>query len=329
MSASYKKIDYRVRSAKHVERAIFVDTFKNIPFYRIADYQYVGLGSLFFVDFRLFHKALGFGKMVSIERGDGGDHNRFTYNQPYSCLDMEFGETSAILPKIDYTVPTIVWMDYDGELSSDVLSDVNLLSNKLLGGSFLAVTVNCNELKRKAKNSSSQAKDIDLLTDAVGQDRVPPGTKAGTLNKKGTRNAYYEILVNEIKSALVTKNASLPDAEKIHFQQVFFLHYKDGADMMTVGGFFVTEDQKEMFSNSSYLEQIYFSESNDSIPIEVPVLTTKEILALEKVAPNADMDAIQDQLPDDFPIKEIPPGDIERYLKSYRYLPNYVSAEIS
>jgi hypothetical protein len=329
MSASYKEIDYRIRAAKHVERAIFADSFKNIPFQPVADYQYVGMGSVFFVDFRLFHKALGIKQMISIERGDGGDRDRFVYNQPFSCLTLKFGETTTILPELDFAGPTIAWMDYDSELQADILSDVRLLSNKMQSGSFLGVTVNCSSLKNRAKNTSGGKTARDLLVALVGEEKVPAGIKAGDLDPKGTATTYYQIMVNDINNILLSRNTSLPEDAQLKFQQVFFLRYADGAEMMTLGGFFLNQKDQAIFSGSNYKNQAYYSETDQYITIEVPKLTMKEILVLEQYAPDNNIESLEELVPDDFPFLQIPQVQIERYLKSYRYLPNYVSAEIN
>ena len=66
MAASYRKIDYRVRPAKAVERKMFVEILRKLSeFGRLEGYRYVGLGSLYFSDFKLFHRVLGFDSMIS------------------------------------------------------------------------------------------------------------------------------------------------------------------------------------------------------------------------------------------------------------------------
>ena len=67
MPGTFKKIDYRLRPAKHAERVMLVDLFRRMRFAPIETYQYIGFGSVAFVDFRMVHKELGIKGLVSIE----------------------------------------------------------------------------------------------------------------------------------------------------------------------------------------------------------------------------------------------------------------------
>ena len=67
LSASYLKVDYNLRPAKQIERRMILDTFHNLGTvgFPIRDYKYVGFGSIYFVDFAMFHKLLGIRKLLS------------------------------------------------------------------------------------------------------------------------------------------------------------------------------------------------------------------------------------------------------------------------
>src|SRR5205085_262730 len=109
----------------------------------LADYQYVGFGSPFFVDFRLFHRRLAIAKMVSIEHEV--DHKpRFTLNKPFDCVKMLWGESSEKLAEVDWSRPTIVWLDYDYRLKQSVLTDLDQIVDKAKHGDCLLVTVDAD-----------------------------------------------------------------------------------------------------------------------------------------------------------------------------------------
>lgn len=59
MAGSFNKIDYRLRPAKHAERVMLCDLLRRMRFSSLESYQYVGFGSVAFVDFRMIHRALG------------------------------------------------------------------------------------------------------------------------------------------------------------------------------------------------------------------------------------------------------------------------------
>jgi hypothetical protein len=68
MPGSYREIDYRVRPGKQAERLMMVEAFRHLRFSAVGSYQYVGLGSVYFSDFKLVHRALGTTRMISIEK---------------------------------------------------------------------------------------------------------------------------------------------------------------------------------------------------------------------------------------------------------------------
>ena len=122
MAESYKKIDYRLRPAKNVERKMLAEAFNRLSkFAPVNSYRYIGMGSLYFSDFILFHRSLGFQKMISIEAEEKEpQQERFKFNKPFNCVDIKFGFTSKILPNLNWDTRDVIWLDYDGKLNLDV-----------------------------------------------------------------------------------------------------------------------------------------------------------------------------------------------------------------
>ncbi|HGB1823876.1 TPA: O-methyltransferase, partial [Salmonella enterica subsp. enterica serovar Bahrenfeld] len=68
MANTGRKIDYRIRPAKNIERKMIRDVLLRLsPFGIFSDYQYIGFGSKYFTDFIIMHKYLGIDDMISIE----------------------------------------------------------------------------------------------------------------------------------------------------------------------------------------------------------------------------------------------------------------------
>ena len=134
MAPSYRSIDYRIRPSKHVERVMLCEAFRRLRFHVLEDYKYVGLGSVFFADFRIIHRSLGITRMLSIEKQEN-DSARFEWNKPYSGIEMLFGETEQRLSDVDFSEPTIIWLDYDGPLTRSVISDIRHVAHAASHGS--------------------------------------------------------------------------------------------------------------------------------------------------------------------------------------------------
>ena len=71
------------------------------PIARVDTYRYVGFGSTYFSDFSLIHRALGITDLVSIER-ETDKRDRFELNRPYGSIELMFGESTELLPELDW-----------------------------------------------------------------------------------------------------------------------------------------------------------------------------------------------------------------------------------
>jgi hypothetical protein len=141
------KIDYRIRPAKSVERKMLCEAWGKLGAFRaLSGYRYVGFGSAFFTDFMLVHRVLGIHDMVSIEK-NAQHSERFEFNKPFRCIQMEFGTATERLPFIDLkNKPAIVWLDYEVMLNEVILNDIQTVVGRLVSGSSLVVCVNADIL---------------------------------------------------------------------------------------------------------------------------------------------------------------------------------------
>ena len=125
--------NYEIRPCKFVERRMLLASLYQIVINMRQEYQYVGFGGLMFTDFKLFHKELSVDSMYSIEGSFTPE--KLEFNKPFSCIKILHGLSTNMLLKIDLSKPSIVWLDYDGVLTMDVFTDINILFNSLPHGS--------------------------------------------------------------------------------------------------------------------------------------------------------------------------------------------------
>ena len=93
MDRSYEKVNYLFRLKKQIERKLIIETLQSIdPTIGIKRYHYVGLGSIYFADFILFHKYLNIKKMTSID-DKSEDEERFRFNRPFGFIDFKISNT--------------------------------------------------------------------------------------------------------------------------------------------------------------------------------------------------------------------------------------------
>lgn len=312
---SYELINYSLRPAKHIERKMMLEVIRTLSvFGSLTAYRYIGFGSIYFSDFYLFHKQLGINEMISVEK-EQGDEGRFNFNRPFSCIQIQFGYSTDILPSLSWDTRTIIWLDYDGTLNKDVIADIRFASSNLAMGSMLIITVNAEPEK-----DTNAERGVDLLRDRVGENNLPVGIENRDLRKWGTAAAYRRIITNQIHEALSDKNGVRRKGNKVLYQQLFHFNYADGMKMLTVGGILYDEGQRSLFPLAHIEETFPFVKTGEEpYLIRVPNLTYREIRHLDKLLPG-DKSSLEKEA-------NIPQQDVEYYAKTYRYFPTFAETD--
>ena len=136
---SYLKVPYDLRIAKQIERRMIIDGLQILSCagFPIADYQYTGLGSIFFVDFIMFQKFLGIHRMLSIEFSKK-IRKRVKFNRPLGSIRTEHGRIGDFIPHLNKDLKHFVWLDYDYPIDENVITDVILATSELPCASILS-----------------------------------------------------------------------------------------------------------------------------------------------------------------------------------------------
>ena len=311
---SFEKVDYTVRPAKNIERKMFAEMFARLRVFRpLESYTYVGLGSTFFSDFVLFHKLLGITRMVSIEKLT--EHSeRVTFNKPYGCIEVEFGETTDTLPRLDWSQPAIVWLDYDDDLDRRKLQDLIYLAQNLPSSSFLLVTLPSFPKTFQAGDPPVLRERLDTMRSILG-DLVPDYLQPrDTGDLPGVQRRIANSVVNE---ALAARNAAAPEFERVEYKQTLYFRYADSTDMVTLGGLFLTKTDSRKAARSRLRDLPFYRPSTLHYHLDPPKLTVKERHYLDQQLPQEG--AACPGVPDRF---------VEEYTRLYRYFPFFVEAEV-
>lgn len=337
MAGSYRFINYSLRPAKTVERKMLSDIFRRLSvFDKIENYGYIGFGSTYFSDFSLFHKDLSINNMISIEK-DKENAERFEFNKPYSCIELKFDSSTSILPNIDWINKKIVWLDYDDPFNSDMLLDLNTFISEACAGSMIVMSFNANvdtlpsELMVNPANKNQELieyrmKKLEERFDAL---KIPININGTQLNLKGIPKVYYQIFIDELKSAIKQRNYRTPKENQLEFIPLINFVYSDGAQMQTVGGIIIDSSQKDQFDKARFYDLPFVKVDETSFQIEVPNLTYKEIRHLDSIIHN-ECDLESGELKRNGALKEagIPPSDVKKYVRIYRYFPTFAESFI-
>lgn len=326
MSGSYRIINYALRPAKAIERRMLCAAFKRLyPFQRIETYRYVGLGSIYFTDFQLLHRELGITDMLSIEK-DVNARACFTFNRPYKCIRLRFATSTEVLSTLRWGRRTILWLDYDDRLDRAILGDIATACLRATSGSVVVMSVNAHPDPEPSKEDrdlyeEQTGKRFDLgdyrlrIAKALLGDKLPAGTSGANLRGQELGKVFREIIHNQIVEQLSIRNALLPPKQKLAYRQLFHFRYRDGAQMLTVGGVLFRAADERNVAACGFDTLPFIRSGPEPCSIHAPCLTAKEIRHLNS------------QLPTKSSVKlraaGVPDADIRRYAEVYRYFPTF------
>lgn len=309
---SFDAVNYAIRPNKAVERKIVFSGLVQLSrIFDLSAYQYLGLGSLWFIDFILAHKVLGIESMTSIEQ-DAIGYERCEFNRPLGCISVIHGESTLVIPTLDLANrPCIAWFDYDSSIDGPVLLDIKMLAAKCAPGSVVIVTINAklDDLPRKDETDASITAETSLRR--IAGDLVPTPLPPKALQRSNYPKLLCEIVVNQFQDATV--NSGRPES----FVKLFDLAYSDGTPMITVGGIVAAADKVEE------IRRVVDSPAWEGIvpkTIAIPPLTAKEKMALDRMmpTPTSPTDAQMEQI--GFKLKR---EQIDAYHKHYRHYPMF------
>jgi hypothetical protein len=302
---SYRKVAYDLRPAKQIERRMIVDALQVLSEggFRIRDYQYTGFGSVYFVDFILFHRLLGLTRLLSVEI-DKGIEKRVWFNKPFSQVAIQIAPISSVIPKLDMDLRHLLWLDYDVKINKSVIEDTVLAATRLTPGSILLLTVDAEP------PAGSGPEEWRMQYESEVGDFLPYGLRTEDFGQGDLPHINAQILFNAIRNGIVARS-------NIDFKPLFNFEYRDGHRMVTVGGIFASPTEASMLNgcNFSHAEYLRTHTSARPWPIEVPRVTRRERAYLDQFMP-----APLGWSPPDF---ELETEDIENYRRIYRYFPLY------
>lgn len=311
---SFRSIHYVLRPAKNVERKLIADTVVRLGrMMDTASLRYIGLGSVYFADFSMYHRRLGFSEMHSIEveaKDSPEIQARCEFNKPFS-INLHFDHSSEVLPRLTWDRQSMVWLDYDDPLTGEMLSDLEYVVGATLDPSIVLVSVNVQagpDIGRRKR-----------LIDEVGEDYMPSWARNdAALAQDNYRKAVKQIITSKIDEVLRDRNGVLSRDQKIHYRQLFNYSYQDGAKMLTVGGILYRSSFQEMVDACKLDELAHVKTGDKSFEITIPLLTIRERLHLDS------------QIPIGQPLSApgLDPEQLSSYARLYRHLPAFLDAEL-
>lgn len=309
MSDSGRQINYQTRPAKCVERKILCELLEkfNTPI-PIHNYRYIGFGSFYFSDFVLFHNTLHMNNMISIEKSENKD--RYLFNNPYKCISLLFCDAEeALLKTIDFSETStkdFIWLDYDANFQESMVRDIINASHRVNSGSFIFLTFNPSIPKDEEENR------LPFLR--ANFEEYLPKISEKDITSESIPRIIYSIVDSAVQKAIYTRN--IIESDPISAHSIFFIKYKDGAVMLTVGYYYANEKDWDLVKD--HLQEIPWT-TTAGVPrsLTIPNLTRSEIRELNKCLPGDAAESIHSRVP------FLSISDIEKYSEVYKYYPNF------
>lgn len=305
--SSSEKVNYLVRPAKQVERKLIIEALQCLRRrFTIENYQYIGMGSFFYVDYYMFHKYLGIKKMISMEK-DEDNIGRYEFNKPYSFIKLIAGISTEILPTLDWKKNMFIWLDYDSKMSLGIIDDIQIVCNYIRPRGILLITVDAEPRKFETFDDDKSCNDHNKRLENFKRELhpyFPPDITERDLSEKEFPSLLRRTIVNVIEERLRKR--------KIEYFQIFNFKYRDTSQMYTFGCVF--ERISSEIEDVGLFKLDFVSRDSNLVEINLPIITPLEKIHFDKLIPG-----IAKKLRK-FKMSENKLKDYEKY---YKYYPQY------
>jgi len=313
---------YHLRTNKAVERLLFLEllhrldrVFGELQATSISDYTYVGLGGPYLEDFNLIHSTFGNRKMISLEL-QKDVLTRQAINQPCSQVSLTNLSTRKYINDLRLSrTPSIVWLDYSSQSWIEQLTECLDLIPKLAPMSILKVTLTGNT-RKLGNNVTERAHKLSEMFADYGPFQtadVKPETICATL---------FSIFRRSLADAA-------PDTHWRAVRSLASYEYNDGTPVLTIT--MVVGPIVKVEATTEAIEQWPFSAVNWNDPrmIDVPPLSLREKLAVDRLLPGAHARTVINSLNLRFAdTYEDSIAAMANYVDLYRFVPHFVRMAI-
>ena len=258
---------YHLRVNKAIDRFLLVEILNILKKHcDLSNYTYYGFGGPFLEDCRLINARCPEVKIVSIEK------NEQTFKrQQFHCfsktLDLRLDDFASFLANFSSTGGEILWLDYT-DLRLGHFDDFMSILGKVSEKSIVKITI-------RAEPSEQEWEEFYR-----GYDQILPASVKKTDIKRLI--PFTNLLQQMIQ---IASQKALPASGKSIFQLLDSSHYNGQTHMLSITGIVCNKDEvseiQQWFQNWHFVNLKW----NDPRKIDVPTLSTKERLHLEKYLP--------------------------------------------
>ena len=302
-------VNYSLRPSKNIQRQLAFHGLRGLMSrLSVREAVYLGFGSIWFTDFVMAHNVLNIDHMISMEENEI-IFRRAEFNAPYASVRVRMGSSSEVLPTLydDDSVnrlPWIMWLDYDGALGESAIDDTREAVERAPANSILLVTFNGGGRKYGQRRNERFGRLRDLFGDVV-----PDDLPSGRCEVERIKEALADLSIDFMKATAAAARRTGG------FVPAFRMLYRDGADMVTVGG--CLPSSNELAQAAEQLVEAREWKCMPDEPIVSPLLTMREVKTLQAQLPR--QEALTKEMVRElgFDLEQEQIQAYERYYKEY------------
>ena len=262
-----KHLPYHLKVNKAIDRFLLVEILNILKKHcDISNYTYYGFGGPFLEDCRLINDRCPEVKIVSIEKNKQ-TFKRQQFHRFSKALDIRRDDFASFLANFSSTGGEILWLDYT-DLKFGHFDEFMSILGKVSEKSIVKITIRAEPPEQKWEEFYREYDQI-----------LPASIKETDIERP---IPFTRLLQKMLQLA---SQEALPASGKSIFQLLNSSHYNDQTHMLSITG--IVCNQGEVSEIQQWFKNWHFVNLkwNDPRKIDVPILSTKERLHLEKYLP--------------------------------------------
>ena len=304
---------YHLRVNKAIDRFLLVEILDILKKYcDMSNYTYYGFGGPFLEDCKLIHNRCPEIKTVSIETNQE-TFKRQGFHKVAKNLDLRLENFTNFLANFSSTGREIFWLDYT-DLKIRHFDDFMSVLGKVSEKSIVKITIRAARYDKAWEDFQRE------------YDHILPASPDITAIERPLR--FAKLLQKMIQ---IASQKALPASGESIFQLLDSSHYSDQTHMLSITG--IVCNKKEVSEIQQWFKNWHFANLKWKTPrrIDVPILSTKERLHLEKYLPTKAKTGRSLSRALGYRIDDSEPKHIEKlkqYEEFYQYYPYFARVSI-
>jgi len=323
---------YHLRPNKSVDRFRLVEILKKLKAkeFDFSEYSYIGFGGPFLEDHRLMGDFFPEMSTVSIER-DLQVCNRQEFHVPHKKVTIKNIPANEFINDYSAGTKCVFWLDYTN-LKPSNFDEFKQIIEKVQQKSIVKITLRADledyppEMLRGHLSPEKQTEEEQKFLDRF-MARFGDWTPAG-LTYSSFRSGRFFLVIEQMLQ-IAAQQVFPASADGLRFQILDSTHYSDTSHMFCLTGMVCTKEDSHKVKENLLGCKFSNLEWGNPQQIDVPILSTKERLHLERHLPmDLGTGEVLHQVLN-YNIENTAEESIER-LRQYsdfsRYLPYFVKA---